>query len=218
MYQPLYQPLKTEGVRLVAGYLYFFLRYWICFQDPLWEFFPPLWLCVRHNGGDLGLWEQMMGKIPTDPDPSIVSDTESLWWEKFPQWILKTDPVPQKKSINSLPLAPHPSVFKSLSNIQHPPFQPLYQPVPTCTRASSCVLAASIVTTLSFTCVWKSTPCIRFCSQIFCCQLKSEWCCISVAHSVTKCATPHCLWDDIVDDVDVVVDVDIGANLWLWKI
>ena len=121
MYQPLYQPLKTEGVRLVAGYLYFFLRYWICFQDPLWEFFPPLWLCVRHNGGDLGLWEQMMGKIPTDPDPSIVSDTESLWWEKFPQWILKTDPVPQKKSINSLPLAPHPSVFKSLSNIQHHP-------------------------------------------------------------------------------------------------
>ena len=120
---------------------------------------------------------------------------------KIPTVDLENRSSASEKSINSLPLAPHPSVFKSLSNIQHPPFQPLYQPVPTCTRASSCVLAASIVTTLSFTCVWKSTPCIRFCSQIFCCQLKSEWCCISVAHSVTKCATPHCKLQRTVHNV-----------------
>ena len=57
----------------------FFLRHWICFQDPLWEFFPPLALCYKW-------WEFF---------PPLALCYK--WWEKVSQWILKTDPVPEKK-------------------------------------------------------------------------------------------------------------------------
>ena len=34
-----------------------FLRHWICFQDPLWEFFPPLDDWIKGQWRDLDLWE-----------------------------------------------------------------------------------------------------------------------------------------------------------------
>ena len=41
IFPPWHSMSNWEG-ELLAGYLYFFLRHWICFQDPLWEFVPPL--------------------------------------------------------------------------------------------------------------------------------------------------------------------------------
>ena len=78
IFPPWHSMSNWEG-ELLAGYLYFFLRHWICFQDPLWEFLPPLALCYKW-------WEFF---------PPLALCYK--WWEKVSQWILKTDPVPEKK-------------------------------------------------------------------------------------------------------------------------
>ena len=57
----------------------------------------------------------MVGKIPTDPDPSIVSDTESLQMVgKIPTVDLENRSSAWEKSINILPAAPLLSCSKSV--------------------------------------------------------------------------------------------------------